>query len=99
MTHPKRPWIERKREYIARARTHSPDAGLVSVADKLHNTRSILADHRRVGDKVFDRFSASREQVLWYYRSLAEVYAEADYNAGLGSELSRVVAELEASGN
>ncbi len=98
MTHPKRPWIERKREYIARARTHSPDARLVSVADKLHNTRSILADHRRVGDKVFDRFSASREEVLWYYRSLADVYLQADDNTGLGSELSRIVAELEALG-
>ncbi len=95
MTHPKRPWIDRKREYIARARTHSPDARLVSVADKLHNTRSILADHRRMGDKIFDRFSASREEVLWYYRSLADVYTEAGDGTGLSAELNRVVGELE----
>ena len=95
MTHPKRPWIERKREYVARARTHSPDARLVSLADKLHNTRAILADHRRIGDKVWDRFAANRDEVLWYYRSLADVYSETGDGAGLLGELKIVVGELE----
>jgi (p)ppGpp synthase/HD superfamily hydrolase len=98
MTHPKRPWIERKREYIARARTHPPDARLVSLADKLHNTRAILADHRRIGDRVWERFSASRDEVLWYYRSLVQVYTETEEDEGLLGALDQVVAELEASG-
>ncbi len=94
-SHPKRPWMERKREYVARARTHSPEARLVSVADKLHNTRAILADYRQIGDRVWDRFSASRDEVLWYYRSLADVYSEAGDAAGLLGELKVVVEELE----
>jgi len=98
MTHPKRPWIERKREYIARARTHPPDARLVSLADKLHNTRAILADHRRVGDKVWERFSASRDEVLWYYRSLVQVYTETNEDEGLLGALDQIVGELESSG-
>jgi (p)ppGpp synthase/HD superfamily hydrolase len=98
MTHPKRPWIERKREYIARARTHPPDARLVSLADKLHNTRAILADYRRVGDKVWERFSASRDEVLWYYRSLVQVYTETNEDEGLLGALDQIVGELESSG-
>jgi (p)ppGpp synthase/HD superfamily hydrolase len=97
MTHPKRPWIERKREYIARARTHAPDARLVSLADKLHNTRAILADYRRVGDKVWERFSAGRDEALWYYRSLVQVYTETGEDEGLLRALDQVVGQLESS--
>ena len=94
MEHPKRPWIERKREYIARARTHSVEARRVSLADKLHNTRSILADFRQIGDVVWNRFSASRDEVLWYYRSLVDVYRDGDPNRLL-DELDLVVTALE----
>jgi (p)ppGpp synthase/HD superfamily hydrolase len=94
-THPKRPWIDRKREYIQRARTHTPAARRVSLADKLHNTRAILADFRELGDVVWDRFSAPRDDVLWYYRGLVEAYADADDNERLYQDLARVVDELE----
>jgi len=43
---------------------------------------------------VFDRFSASAEQVLWYYRSLVEVYSEGGRDR-LVDELDLVVTELE----
>jgi (p)ppGpp synthase/HD superfamily hydrolase len=66
-THPKRAWIDRKREYIQRARIQTPAARRVSLADKLHNSRAILADYREMGDVVWDRFSASRDEVLWYW--------------------------------
>lgn len=94
-THPKRPWIDRKRDYIARARTHTAAARRVSLADKLHNTRAILADYREIGEAVWERFSASRDDVLWYYRSLVEAYADADDNGRLHEELARVVDELD----
>ena len=94
MTHPKRPWIERKTEYVARARTHSPEARRVSLADKLHNTRSILTDLRQIGDAVWDRFNATPAEILWYYRSLAGVYSERGPSR-LSDELDLVVTELE----
>ena len=94
MEHPKRPWIERKREYIARARTHTAEARRVSLADKLHNTRSILTDTRQIGDAVWDRFNAATEDVLWYYRSLVEAYRVEGPNRLL-DELELVVTELE----
>ena len=43
---------------------------LVSLADKLHNARSIRADVREFGPVMFERFTAGRdEQQLWPYRS------------------------------
>jgi (p)ppGpp synthase/HD superfamily hydrolase len=72
---PKPPWLERKRAFIARATGMSPDAKLVCAADKLHNARSILFDHERIGDEVFDRFTASKEQTLWYYESVHRALA------------------------
>jgi hypothetical protein len=43
--------------------------------DKLHNARAIVSDFRLVGAAVFDRFTATREQTIWYYRRLARIFA------------------------
>jgi (p)ppGpp synthase/HD superfamily hydrolase len=66
----KPPWKARKVAYIAHlAETHD-DALLVSACDKLHNLTCILDDVREIGDKVFDRFTASKAETLWYYGEL-----------------------------
>jgi (p)ppGpp synthase/HD superfamily hydrolase len=73
---PKPNWPKRKTDYIKHLADES-DAGmstcLVSVADKLHNARSILHDLRQVGVAVFRRFSVSQKQTGWYYGSLVRV--------------------------
>ncbi len=91
---PKPPWRKRKEDYIARLHEASPEALRVSCADKLHNLRSVLADYRRVGERVFDRFTASRDETLWYYRSLLGVYEIRGAGAH-AQELARVLAEIE----
>ena len=65
----------------------------MSVADKLHNARSILADYRRVGGELWQRFNPDADQ-LWYYRSLLEAFREAGGHAELVAELEIVVGEL-----
>jgi hypothetical protein len=67
---------------------------LVSAADKLHNARSILADYRRHGDAVWDRFSGGKEGTLWYYRALVEAFRSHGVTPLL-EELDRVVREIE----
>jgi hypothetical protein len=67
----------------------------VSNADKLHNARSILADFREVGEAIWDRFSASRDETLWYYRSLADLFSQRPANSFLARELDRTVTLLE----
>ena len=90
----KPPWQDRKRGYMARLRS-GEIPWRVSLADKLHNARSILRDHRTVGDEVWERFSASKEDTLWYYRSLVQAYRDAGAEGYMLEELERVVGGLE----
>jgi len=92
---PKPPWKERKARYIDHVRAAGPDARRVSCADKLHNARSILRDYRVLGERLWDRFSASAEDNLWYYRTLVEAFRQPDRSPLVG-ELERVVGALEA---
>jgi len=71
---PKPPWRARKEAYLAGLETHDGEVLLVSLADKLHNVRSIILDHARVGSRVWERFSGKRVGTQWYYTSLAEIY-------------------------
>src|SRR6478672_11383139 len=44
---PKPPWRERKEAYLEHLKSSDSPTRLVSAADKLHNTRAILAELRR----------------------------------------------------
>lgn len=92
---PKPPWKERKEAYVARISRISPSARLISLADKLHNARSTLADYRQVGDSVWNRFKGGRDGTLWYYRTLVGEYQRSGASRTLVDELDRIVRELE----
>lgn len=92
---PKPPWRKRKEDYIAHVRHASPSVRLVSMADKLHNARSILQDYRVHGESVWKRFSGGKEGSLWYYRALVDVFREHG-TSPLLEELDRVVSTLES---
>lgn len=92
---PKPPWRARKEAYLAHLRTASPQVVRVSLADKLHNSRSILTDFRLCGDVIFERFTGGQAGTLWYYRALADSFATLDAPPALLDEFQRVVAELE----
>ena len=49
---PKPPWRDRKQAYLERLEDEREDALLVSVADKVHNARAMLADSRAAGVDV-----------------------------------------------
>ena len=67
---PKPEWWERKRRYLAHLPEASPSVLLVSVADKLHNARCIVADYREIGEGLWRRFNTGKEGTLWYYQEL-----------------------------
>ena len=71
----KPPWKQRKQQYLAHLELATSDVLLVSGSDKLHNARAILADLHTVGVSVFDRFTASKEETLWYYTTLSEIFS------------------------
>jgi len=94
---PKADWLERKKAYIAKLRRVDEDILWVSLADKVHNARTILRDLRKpdIGEKVWARFNVSTKQTLWYYRSLADIFCERLSNQ-LSNELHEIVEVLEA---
>lgn len=49
------------------------DQLFVSGADKLDNLRSMVYDYKRIGEKLWDRFNASKEQQGWYYNAIANI--------------------------
>ncbi len=93
-TIPKPPWRERKEKYLARIRHEPADVRRVSLADKLYNARSILADYRHVGDTVWKRFTGGKQGTLWYYRELVKAFREVGPHL-MAEELGRVVTQLE----
>jgi len=93
-TIPKLPWKQRKLDHLEVLRRADEDLRLVSAADKLHNVRTILADYRTEGDRVWERFSGRRDGTLWYYRAVLDVLRHGRSNR-LVDELQRVVTELE----
>ncbi len=92
-TRPKPPWEQRKRGYLAMLRNEGPELKLISAADKLHNATSIVRDFAREGEAVFERFSATRTQTLWYYRAVVEALG-VGFEHPLLDELREVVTRL-----
>ena len=92
-TLPKPPWQARKEAYIHHLEDASPDILLVSCADKVFNARAIVTDLKTHGDAVFERFTASKDGTLWYYRTLAEVFARRMPSV-LSRELADAVLEM-----
>jgi (p)ppGpp synthase/HD superfamily hydrolase len=87
-------WATRKTAYIEHLRAASPAVLRVAAADKLHNARSLLMDHRKVnGNEMFDRFTGKVDGTLWYYQTLATIFADASPGF-LADELRRVVGKL-----
>ncbi len=69
-------WKSRKLAYLEHLRQVSDAALLVSGADKLHNARSIVKDLVLEGNRVFERFTGDRNDILWYYRELSRIFSE-----------------------
>jgi (p)ppGpp synthase/HD superfamily hydrolase len=90
----KAPWEERKADYLERLRTEPPQVQLISAADKLYNSRTILDEYRSIGPKVWERFKRGREQQLWYFKELLKVFKSAGTNR-IVDEFERVVLELD----
>jgi GTP pyrophosphokinase len=95
-TMPRPPWRERKLAHIEKVRVAGSSVRLVVAADKLHNVRSMLIDHRTFGDSLWERFSGGQVGTLWYYREMLSALAGHADHAALLVELARSVCDLEA---
>ncbi|MBI2902103.1 MAG: HD domain-containing protein [Candidatus Methylomirabilis oxyfera] len=92
---PKPPWRQRKIAYLQHLGVTGPKERRVALADKLDNARSILADYRQEGELLWSRFNAGKEDQLWLFRSLSQVFRAAGATGFLVEEFDRTVSELE----
>lgn len=91
-------WKPRKEAYLAKLVNKPEELLLVSCCDKLHNSRATLTDLVTHGNKVFDRFTASQEETLWYYRSLSAIFSSRLQGTGaevVARELALTVKGIE----
>jgi (p)ppGpp synthase/HD superfamily hydrolase len=93
---PKAEWVERKKGYLRELKHADAETRLVSASDKLHNVRTILADYRRDGESIWERFTGKKEGTLWYYRALSDEYQRRGPNRNT-RELEITVAQLESA--
>lgn len=87
-------WHERSRAYIANLQLAPQESIIVSAADKAHNLMSTLRDYRDVGDKVWDRFRAGKEDQLWWYESVLDAVRIRLPRSPLTKQLEALVGEL-----
>ena len=70
---PQPSWQERKEAYLSNLCQASSAIVRVSLADKLHNARSILADYNRHGSAIWQRFKTGKAGTLWFYTSFLDI--------------------------
>ncbi|MGD2157487.1 MAG: HD domain-containing protein [Anaerolineales bacterium] len=96
-TIPKSPWKSRKKAYLEKLDRASVEVHRVSLADKLHNARSLLRDLRIFGEPVWNKFSGGKTGTLWYYHELIKTYKKIGSNWMI-DELENVVKQIEIIG-
>lgn len=89
-TIPKPPWRARKEKYLHSLETASPSVLLVSLADKVHNARSLHRELLTSGESIWSEFKGGKEGTLWYYQSLIKVLDNGSWPY-LEKELGRYV--------
>jgi (p)ppGpp synthase/HD superfamily hydrolase len=88
---------QRKQKHLESIRNASPSVALVYAADKLHNGRTVLTGHRRVGEAVWQHFYGGRDEVIWYYKSALESF-RGRVPVVLFEDLNEVVQNIVALG-
>ena len=83
----KRTWQKRKDDYLLNLKTASQEALLVSCADKIHNLTSLINSYKIDGEKIWQRFNASKEKKLWFYKEVIKILKKRLNN--------KIVSELE----
>lgn len=75
-------WEKRKAHTINKMKNAEYDVKLLSCADKLSNIRDTVINYKIQGDKVWDRFNATKEKQQWYFTEMCKSFAFENSIAG-----------------
>ncbi len=94
---PKEDWSVRKTRYLDTLGEKPSESLEVSLAVKVHNAESILADYDEIGEALWSRFNKTEaEYHLWYYRRLLDAFRAGLPDHPLTEQLARTIEALEA---
>lgn len=91
-------WKERKEVHINHLYDADLDTLTVTAADKAHNARSIATDLQNQGPILWDRFNATREDIIWYYDSVYKVLESKRVSLALLTPLRNAIDIMKATG-
>jgi len=92
----KLPWRHRKQKYLDHLQHAGKDTLIVAIADKLHNARAVLSDYCQMGEALWKRFNAPKEDQLWFYDALVKTLQTTMAPSALVCELEEVIDELSS---
>jgi len=67
----------------SQTRKGSTELKAIIFADKLSNILSLYDDYKFLGDGVFEKFNAGKEQQTWYYGELLDAFIEGSEDLSL----------------
>ena len=87
-------WEEKKVKYIASVGSFGKEAIVVSVADKICNLRSFLAQYKVEGKKIWRKFNRGRLKNIWF-AELELGLAKKVVNKQMYNDLAFLIKELK----
>jgi len=69
-------WEDRKQHTIDYLKTATSEIRAVSCADKLHNVRCMTTDYEEIGERLWNRFKAGKDEQEWYYKGLVGSFCD-----------------------
>ena len=87
-------WDERKAEALEHIKTFSNDSLLLKSADIISNTSETINDYKKGGDKIFEKFNASKEKLLKAQTDAIEVILKRWSENPLADDLNKLLEEI-----
>lgn len=89
-------WKERKISYLEHLKScDNTNSILVSTLDKIENLHNMYIDYLAIGDKLFDRFNADKNEEFWFYRSFVEIIKNKEIPDTFKEKLEKTLEKLE----
>lgn len=73
-------WEKRKQHTITKLKQADEAITLITLADKIHNLRTVEQELSIRGDEVWNKFNRGKDQQQWYHTSIYEATKHHDKN-------------------
>ncbi|MFZ2205370.1 MAG: HD domain-containing protein [Minisyncoccia bacterium] len=88
-------WEERKKEALEHIKNFSNDSVMLKSGDIISNVSEIKDDFDKDGNKMFDRFFASKERTLEVYKNVAKELLIKWPESPLADDLQKILEKIE----